>query len=802
MKCDLMPRVGLWFLVGGFAASIASCSSTHSNSVSPGGAGAPPDASGGTSSTTSSGNTLDGGTSSGSTAGDAGTASGGNAGDPGATATGTTGGGGGATTCADNGDCADLLDTPVCMFGVCSSQCAGDRECPEGQRCLLTESDAACVTPETASCQDEGQCPAGSLCLDGVCRTHCADDEDICLANQQCSRLDVCWGTEPDHDVPEPDPSGTPCEEEGEIECARVASVARLICQDGYWLTHEACEEGEICVPSGAERGSCRTVPEDCVGRAPNDSFCDGATRKTCSASLLEVETEECASVQHCNLGQGPDCALCLPNTFECEGDILKTCKNDGSGYTETDCALEGEPCSRTAGACTEDVCSDGQRRCTDDDVLEECNETRTGFVTVSECDVGLCDSQSLECDECITGNSSCSGGQKLECSPDGQTETLDDCPVSTPYCIGAGNCVQCTQASHCPAVGECATRTCDNNTCTPIPVDVNTPCSGGVCDGAGNCVECVSPAQCGADTECANPTCNDNECDVQNEPDDTDCSGGVCNGSGACVECTSPSHCSASGQCHTATCSAGSCGESPKDSGEACTGGYCNGSGSCVECTSDSHCGGATPVCLNGACVQCSPAGADICASSCSRQTRSCSSTGTWQNDTLCAGDAYCSDGACVTDTLTVGRDQASGSTATMGGLILAQKFEVSCASAVQYLGAQFSSGSGLAVMAIYDHDSANDAPGSIRTWTTGASIPAGGAFAREPTVPGAVLPAGTYWIAIQASSGAAMFHTSSGSGVSTPGNFDLSMPSTYPSSPSVSSGNFSLYAVVRPAP
>lgn len=439
---------------------------------------------------------------------------------------------------------------------------------------------------------------------------------------------------------------------------------------------------------------------EDCVGRAPNDSFCDGATRKTCSASLLEVETEECASVQHCNLGQGPDCALCLPNTFECEGDILKTCKNDGSGYTETDCALEGEPCSRTAGACTEDVCSDGQRRCTDDDVLEECNETRTGFVTVSECDVGLCDSQ------------------------------------------------------------------------------------------------------CGADTECANPTCNDNECDVQNEPDDTDCSGGVCNGSGACVECTSPSHCSASGQCHTATCSAGSCGESPKDSGEACTGGYCNGSGSCVECTSDSHCGGATPVCLNGACVQCSPAGADICASSCSRQTRSCSSTGTWQNDTLCAGDAYCSDGACVTDTLTVGRDQASGSTATMGGLILAQKFEVSCASAVQYLGAQFSSGSGLAVMAIYDHDSANDAPGSIRTWTTGASIPAGGAFAREPTVPGAVLPAGTYWIAIQASSGAAMFHTSSGSGVSTPGNFDLSMPSTYPSSPSVSSGNFSLYAVVRPAP
>ncbi len=434
-----------------------------------------------------------------------------------------------------------------------------------------------------------------------------------------------------------------------------------------------------------------------------------------------------------------------------------------------------------------------------------------------------------------------------MECSEDGQTQSVTDCDAATPYCIGAGNCVQCTQASHCPAVGECATRTCDNNQCVPIPVTINTPCSGGVCDGAGNCVECTNPGQC-ADTDCTNATCVDNTCDSTNEPSGTDCSagvcnssgtcvgcvsagdctasgdcydptcsggscgqtpknsgelcsGGYCNGNGACVECTSPGHCTASGDCYNPTCSGGGCGQTPKNSGATCSGGYCNGNGSCVECTTDSHCDGSTPVCLNGSCVACSP-GTTMCASSCTRQTRSCSSTGNWQNGTLCTGDAYCSSGACVTDTLTLGWDQASGPSLAMTS-INAQRFEVSCDSSIQYMGAQFAApASGLAVMAIYYHDAANNAPGNVFVRTTAGSIPSDGAFAREPTAAGALLEAGTYWIAIQATSNTTPIHyTDSGSGRSMPGNFDLSMPTTFAANGTYTD-TYHMYVVVRPAP
>jgi hypothetical protein len=85
---------------------------------------------------------------------------------------------------------------------------------------------------------------------------------------------------------------------------------------------------------------------------------CDGATKKVCDGNggfkeVVDCPTGICAP----NVG----CAVCVPNTGSCNGDVGTHCKADGSGYVEEVCdALKGTTCNAASGAC-DGVCSLGQ---------------------------------------------------------------------------------------------------------------------------------------------------------------------------------------------------------------------------------------------------------------------------------------------------------------------------------------------------------------------------------------------------------------------------------------------------------
>lgn len=455
---------------------------------------------------------------------------------------GETGDGGDAPTgksCILTSECDVLNKNYICIFEICSPPCAGDRDCEAGQRCLITKDEAACVDETQSGCEKDRDCPSGNVCVSERCRIDCSADETACLKDQICV-AGTCRGQDPTHDSAEIIDPGAKCEVEDKVTCAGVASNARLRCDGEKWVTHEACAADELC-DATSDKATCRAIPDECVGRSANESFCDGAYRKTCAANLLSFDQVECDSPQHCNLGQGTKCAACLPNSYQCDDNILKKCNENSTAYEDKkDCTATGQPCSASAGDCTEYFCNPDQKRCTEDDVLEVCNEERSAFVQLDQCDEGLCDSENFECDVCEASTAVCTGGQTVACSADGQTLSSNSCEAATPYCIGAGNCVQCTQASHCSATNDCYDVICSGNSCVQSPKNSGASCSssgGSVCTGSGACVACVAPANCPAVGECYNRTCSNNACGQSPKPRATICSGGnVCNGAGSCA--------------------------------------------------------------------------------------------------------------------------------------------------------------------------------------------------------------------------------------------------------------------------
>ncbi|HXS17493.1 MAG TPA: hypothetical protein VN764_09895, partial [Polyangiaceae bacterium] len=330
-----------------------------------------------------------------------------------------------------------------------------------------------------------------------------------------------------------------------------------------------------------------------------------------------------CPSAQLCTLGKAKECAVCRPNSYQCDGQVLKECNEDHTGYVEkATCTNPKEPCSETAGACSAYACSDQQKRCSSEgDVLEVCAQDRDKFIELKRCKSGLCDDAHQECDECVADTARCEDGERVTCDADGQNETKTPCDEATPYCVGAGSCVQCTQKEQCTA-DQCSAPVCESNSCSLVPAHSGEECSVGYCNAAGSCVQCLDPAQCPVNNDCYTPTCDGNSCGQTPRGAGLTCEsdgGNFCDGSGSCVECAAPTNCSTSNDCYTPTCDGNSCGQTPRGAGLTCesdAGNFCDGSGSCVECVSPGQCSVDndcyTPTCNGNSCGQ-TPRGAGL---------------------------------------------------------------------------------------------------------------------------------------------------------------------------------------------
>jgi len=203
-----------------------------------------------------------------------------------------------------------------------------------------------------------------------------------------------------------------------------------------------------------------------------------------------------------------------------------------------------------TGGAPAE--CGAGEFRCVSDK-LQKCSSVGL-WTDQKDCDVGLCDATIGMCLGCKAGQVSGCADDKHQsvCASDGVNETSKPCAATNPYCFGAGECVACLTAAHCPAPqSPCQEAVCTSGTCGTIAVKdgtsvgAQTPgdCKKNVCLSGTLSFDADPEDVPPAPNDCSKGTCDgNNPSSVSLEPG-TVCNlgdniQGVCNGQGTCGEC------------------------------------------------------------------------------------------------------------------------------------------------------------------------------------------------------------------------------------------------------------------------
>lgn len=113
-------------------------------------------------------------------------------------------------TCSRDSECGSPL---VCRFGSCRSECAANRDCPVGARCLLAGGLGSCSLDADERCESGGHaCPSGLMCLGDRCVNTCTRAGD-CPPDATCSPavgagVSFCFATGRDDAGPGDDAGG------------------------------------------------------------------------------------------------------------------------------------------------------------------------------------------------------------------------------------------------------------------------------------------------------------------------------------------------------------------------------------------------------------------------------------------------------------------------------------------------------------------------------------------------------------------------------------------------------------------
>lgn len=294
-----------------------------------------------------------------------------------------------------------------------------------------------------------------------------------------------------------------------------------------------------------------------------------------CSNPTIVWESPNCGDIE-CIIGDGGNIKVSIPDgcegecfyaTISCEDDCA-TCEPRRVKICPCDSSLECDDCE----SCVDNVC------------VSNCE---TGDVCVN----GICS----DCDD----DHPCEGG-KVCVNGDCQ------CPPSKPYMNDAGECIDCSDDSHCGPCEECTPLGCK-----PII------CPEGVCNpNTGECDECRNSGDCdGPNERCKNGKCECAEGFVRNR--DT----GECEPAPECDEDSDCNECQicVGGTCQDIVCPDGyvcykgncvpecDCGDGDCPAGRGCTQISYNKC-ACLkcegECDSNSDCDNEC-VCLNGNCKQ-----------------------------------------------------------------------------------------------------------------------------------------------------------------------------------------------------
>ena len=370
-------------------------------------------------------------------------------------------------------------------------------------------------------------------------------------------------------------------------------------------------------------------------GGCSDDCTADQCSGTTAYQSCYDIDGDTCNELDNA--------VTCPSNTPYCTG-----AGNCVQCTAASQCS-DSNPC--TTDSCNSNSC--GHSNIASGQAITGCTGSTGCSGGSCKCNgAGSCTSQPTCTNPCSpSGGKQCSGNSYQTCtSTNGclQWSSAVTCSGNTPYCIGAGNCVQCTATSQCTD-NICKTPSCSGNVCgetfvanglTDTGCTGSTGCSGGscMCNGAGSCTSqplCTSNCTVLNSMQCSGnsyQTCVDKGAGCLGWNSLTACSGNTpyCTGAGNCVQCTAASQCDDSNQCTIDACSSNACTHTNVASGTSCATGYCS-SGQCVQCTATSQC--TDNICMSPTCS------GNVCGET---------FVANGLTDTGCTGSTGCTGGSC----------------------------------------------------------------------------------------------------------------------------------------------------------
>jgi hypothetical protein len=374
--------------------------------------------------------------------------------------------GGGGTANPDLTACADNLDCgggEVCRDGLCRAACADDDEC-DGLTPICDPAAGFCV-----GCRVTGDCAGGERCRAGLCEPFCRSAEDCgqgeacqvstgacmeaeCEANRDCRGGEACRGglCRP-IDEPICTPGATRCSGSTLITCTA----------DGRREVESTCSGRERCEDTGT---SARCIDPSCE---PFSIGCiDDATAFVCAAAGDDRDLLPCRGDQRCVDGSCVRRA-CTPGTFECDGNAVRVCNEDGSAFVLVvcdgleECADTPWGCTCNDGTCAARICDPGTAECVGPGSRSCLNDGRTlGPVEACADDEG-CFGGQCEPIACTPGTVRCSGTSLLTCTVDGAGYSVRDCRSEGAFCDTGAPTPTCTTRTCEPGLATCnATNT------------------------------------------------------------------------------------------------------------------------------------------------------------------------------------------------------------------------------------------------------------------------------------------------------------------------------------------------------
>ncbi len=436
-------------------------------------------------------------------------------------------------------------------------------------------------------CVTSADCAGGQFCSGGVCQEACSEEDPCtgalgacdlatgvcveCLADVDCAggqRCVTASNTCVSFCVSDADcPGGRACIQETGV-CVEVECTTDADCAGG-----ESCED-RVCVPI--------VVPGTCEA---GETRCEGNVLQTCRADGSGFRDRDCGTETCVQDSAGARCVAqgCVPNEVGCvDSTTAYLCDPFGGSFEEFDCGA-GQTCED--GVCRGQICEPSEVTC-DGDALVVCNETGSAQSAVTCDDTPACQGEELGCScldgeceprVCAPGSRSCVGPGYRECTPDG---------------LAFLAVVNCDEGEECRS-GRCLPTSCTGSG-TYCDGDVVVGCSAGT----------VTAEDCAADEQVCTEdlffgaSCSDRVC----EPGSSRCSAGGsavlrCSGTGASetrIDCAESQTCVA-GACVAQACTPGT---------RECRGTEvwtCNAGGSAYQRTATC---GAGQVCSDGSCV------------------------------------------------------------------------------------------------------------------------------------------------------------------------------------------------------